>query len=67
MDGQEVARHFGYEIQDLAPGYARWANDGSIPERLGRLPEVLDFEKKFRVMVDYDPEYPRALIQLFTD
>lgn len=59
---QEVIEHYGYKT--AAGKSACWKIDRETLNQLSKLPEVLDPKKKFRVTFDYDPEFPRALIQI---
>ncbi len=71
MDGKmsqlasEVAEHYGYS--DISTFRGMWPIQPSVLEKIKLLPEVLDETKKFRVIIDYDPEFTRALVQIFTD
>lgn len=67
----ETYAHFGYEVK-LEPGVGAgcWPNDGeTIMRHLRVLPEILenytDPKKRIRVVFDYDPDFPRALFQLW--
>lgn len=64
---KETAERYGYHEENLSLTRAEWKNDGTVPQRLTRLPEALDFDKKFRAVIDYDPEFERTLVQIFTD
>ena len=67
----ETYAHFGYEVKhESGVGAGCWPNDGeTIMRRLRFLPEILegytDPAKKIRVVFDYDPDFPRALFQIF--
>lgn len=69
MGIDEVLEHFGYQKGSAAPAVGNWANDGTVFNRLGSLPEVLerfaDPQKKIRVIFDYDPNFPRTLLQVW--
>ena len=67
----ETYAHFGYEVK-LEPGVGTgcWSNDGkTIMQNLRALPEILeqfsDPKKRIRVVFDYDPDFPRALFQVW--
>lgn len=67
----ETYAHFGYEVK-LEPGVGAgcWPNDGeTIMRHLRVLPEILenytDPKKRIRVVFDYDPDFPRALFQVW--
>ena len=62
---ETVAAHYGYK--SLSSKRGMWPIAPGVLDRLSRLPEVLDEKKKFRVIFDYDPEFQRALIQIFED
>lgn len=67
----EVYEHFGYEVtREAGVGSGCWPNDGkTIMRYLRDLPEVLeqfsDPKKRIRVVFDYDPDFPRALFQVW--
>lgn len=65
--GQEVLTHFAYG--NTAPTNGIWPNDGTALGRLGKLPEVLHLcqaeKKKIRIVFDYDPDFPKALLQIW--
>nr|WP_325304678.1 hypothetical protein [uncultured Dysosmobacter sp.] len=71
MDGKmsqlasKVAKHYGYS--DISTFRGMWPIQPGVLEEIKLLPEVLDEAKKFRVIIDYDPEFTRALVQIFTD
>lgn len=62
---QSVAEHYGYST--VANKLGCWKIETGALDRLAFLPEVLDPKKKFRVTFDYDPEFPRALLQISED
>lgn len=68
-DTEATLKHYGYDTEIAAPAMGLWSNDGTTISRLGKLPEVLSMYKaekrKIRVVFDYDPDYPRALLQVF--
>lgn len=68
---KETFEHYDY-VYERAPEYGVgcWANDGeTIMRNIRALPEILeqftDPEKKIRIIFDYDPNFPRALFQLW--
>ena len=63
-DLQEVMAHFGYET--IGEWSSIWLNKPGQIERLAGLPEfikTLGLDKKFRITFDYDPAYPKMLLQ----
>ncbi|MCD7919502.1 MAG: hypothetical protein LUG45_05415 [Clostridiales bacterium] len=60
---EELAGHFGYDAKTMPPCVGNWPREKAM-EYLTRLSEVLDENRKFRVTVDYDPEFPRVLLQI---
>lgn len=64
-----IAEHFGYSVDELAPTRGFWENNGEVLKRLSGVQEALekfrDPKKKIRVIFDYDPDYPRALVQIW--
>ena len=67
----EPYAHFGYEVKhESGVGTGCWSNDGkTIMQNLRALPEILeqfsDPKKRIRVVFDYDPDFPRALFQVW--
>ena len=64
----EVLRHFGYseDTQEKGVGIGCWEKS-TVFERFAKLPELipyLDKNKKIRIVFDYDPDFPRALLQV---
>lgn len=68
-DTEAALKHYGYDEKSAAPAMGLWANDGSTIARLEKLPEVLSMykaeQRKIRVVFDYDPDYPRAVLQVW--
>lgn len=65
---EEVLRHFGYpeDTQEKGVGIGCWEKS-KIFNNLADLPELipyLDKNKKIRIVFDYDPDFPRALLQV---
>jgi len=61
---QEVMAHFGYET--IGEWSSTWLNRPGQIERLSELPEfikMLGLEKRCRIIFDYDPAYPKMLLQ----
>lgn len=65
---EEIFRHYGYPEdtpnKGVAVGY--WEKDEAF-DRLAFLPELipyLDRSKKVQIIFDYDPDYPRTLVQV---
>lgn len=67
IDIASVLAHYGYTSEKTAPTRGVWANDGTALQRLSSLPELLEQHEsgKLRIVFDYDPEYPKALIQVW--
>ena len=66
---EKALAHFGYDRSGVAPAIGIWPNDGDALIRLGHLPEVLRLhqaeKKKIRIVFDYDPDFPKALLQIW--
>lgn len=65
VNSRMVLEHYGYERDHDGPrGF--WSNDGTIFQRFCEIPEVIQqFGRgKVRVIFDYDPDFPRALVQI---
>lgn len=66
---EDVFGHFGYLEDDYAPSVGIWPNNDGTLSRLGGLPEVLQSfggaQKKIRIVFDYDPNFPKALLQVW--
>lgn len=61
---KEVMAHFGYE--EVGEWHSTWLNKPGQIERLSALPEVikmLGVDRKCRIIFDYDPNYPKMLLQ----
>lgn len=65
MDSKKTAEHYGYFLMARKRGC--WKNEPGVLENIRLLPEVLSEDKKFRAIIDYDPEFPRVLVQVFED
>lgn len=63
VNSQTVLEHYGREM-DVHAMRGFWKNDDSVLENLKKIPELLDAKEKIRITFDYDPDYPRALIQI---
>ena len=68
-DAKAILKHYGYNGDSTAQTIGLWPNDGTAIARLGQLPEALGLYKaeksKIRVVFDYDPDYPRAVLQVW--
>ena len=62
---KEVAEHYGYA--EISTFRGMWPIEPGVLEKIKKLPEVLNEKEKFRIVIDYDPEFTRALVQIFTD
>ena len=69
FNSKDVCSHYGYDeatdfigVPPNAVGY--WRNNETVLDELARLPEVLDRKQRVRIVFDYDPDYPRAMIQV---
>lgn len=65
---EEVLRHFGYpeDTQEKGVGIGCWEKSKTF-DNLADLPGLipyLDKNKKIRIVFDYDPDFPRALLQV---
>ncbi len=61
---QEVMAHFGYET--IGEWSSTWLNRPGQIERLSELPEfikMLGADRRCRIIFDYDPAYPKMLLQ----
>lgn len=61
---QEVMAHFGYET--IGEWSSTWLNVPGQIERLASLPEIikmLGLDKRYKITFDYDPAYPKMLLQ----
>lgn len=63
LTAQKIAEHYGYST--VADKLGCWKIETGVLEKIRLLPEVLDETKKFRVIIDYDPKFSRALVQIF--
>lgn len=68
MSREKVLEHYGYkDTQEPHVAMGFWAKE-TVPERIGKLSdalkETLDFKKKFRVIFEYDPDFPRAYLRI---
>ncbi|MCI8935189.1 MAG: hypothetical protein HFE80_11935 [Clostridiaceae bacterium] len=61
-----VLEHYGH-VKDLMVHTGFWRNDGTIFQKLAQVPELIEQygKGKIRAIFDYDPDYPRALIQIW--
>ncbi len=65
---ENTLRHFGYsEIQEESEWRQHWDKSEYL-KKLLFMPEFINIElkhEKFKMVLDYDPDYPNALIQFF--
>jgi len=68
----EILRHYGYDPAKFAAdekagmGCGFWNRDNAL-QRLKALPDViqyLDPNKKIRIVFEYDPDFPAAMITM---
>lgn len=68
---KDTLNHFGYDQFNETTIHGFWKNDETLPERLAELPKVLSQFERFKgnvcVVINYDSEYPRALVQILPD
>lgn len=65
---KDTLKHYGYleDTPDKDVGIGLWDKSDAL-DRLAKLPEMLpylDGNKKIRVVFDYDPDFPKALLQI---
>ena len=65
---KDTLKHYGYpeDTPDKDVGIGLWDKSDAL-DRLAKLPEMLpylDGNKKVRVVFDYDPDFPKALLQI---
>ena len=64
---ENTLRHFGYPEDIKTTLYRQWDKSEYL-KKLSFLPEYIDFalqDKPFKLVFDYDPDYPDTLIQIF--
>ncbi len=65
----DVLVHYGYDPDKAAPTLGLWENNGTAINRLGSLPEAIKLygkkTPKIRIVFDYDPDFSRALLQIW--
>ena len=65
---EDTLRHFGYlESRKESEWHQHWDKSEYL-KKLLFLPEFINIElkhEKFKMVLDYDPDYPNALIQFF--
>ena len=63
---QKVCEHFGYDVEEVQKTWHGLWTKETMGDRIPKLSEVLkEFEKeKFRLTLDYDPEFERVLVQI---
>lgn len=68
-DREIILKHYGYDSECVAPMMGIWRNDGTALSRLISLPDALGLykaeQRKIRVIFDYDPDYPWAVLQIW--
>lgn len=65
---ENTLRHFGYPEDIKTTLYRQWDKSEYL-KKLSFLPEYIDFalqDKPFKLVFDYDPDYPNTLIQIFS-
>lgn len=64
-----VMKHYGYDNNDKTHAVGMWLNDDTVFQKLRELSDVVerfsDPRKKIRIIFDYDPDFPRALLQIW--
>lgn len=65
LTAKRIGEYFGHATVSEKLGC--WKNEPGVLENIRLLPEVLSADKKFRVIIDYDPEFSRVLVQVFED
>ena len=67
MNSNAIVEHYGYNPEAAnAPGtyLGFWPNEDGVFDGLANLPELLDRKQKVRIVFDYDPDFPCAMIQV---
>lgn len=69
LNPKMICGHYGYmDVNAIQSGYHGYWPKETVLSRIAELTQVLslmDAEKrKFRIVLDYDPEFPRALLQI---
>ncbi len=66
MSSDDILKRYGYSVP--APTIGRWPVSGAL-DRLSSLPKALRLmgagEQKIRIVFDYDPDLPEALLQIW--
>ena len=68
VNSNAIIAHYGYHQETVdAPGtyLGFWPNKDDVFDGLARLPELLDRQQKVRIVFDYDPDFPTAMIQVY--
>lgn len=60
-----AAEHYGYSEVSAFRGL--WPIKPGVLENIKKLPCVLNEKEKFRIAIDYDPEFAVVLVQVFTN
>lgn len=64
---EHTLEHFGYTESDVRQEglwVGLWKVEDGILDKLRKLPDVLDEKQKVRIVFDYDPNFPRAVIRV---
>lgn len=64
---KQILEHFGYTESDVRQEglwVGLWKVEDGILDKLRKLPDVLDEKQKVRIIFDYDPNFPRAVIRV---
>lgn len=67
MNSNAIIKYYGYAPEVVnAPGIylGFWPNEDGVFNGLAKLPELLDRKQKVRIVFDYDPDFPSAMIQV---
>ena len=67
-DPKNVISHYGHNWAAVAYARGFWPRENFV-KRLSKLGEFVELDgltkKKFRIVIDYDTEFPIALVQVF--
>ena len=68
LSRESVLKHYGYSENDAAQAIGIWENDMEVlKRRFSIMHEAIKLRgaegRKIRIIVDYDPDYPKVLIQ----
>ena len=64
-----ICQHYGYkDFEAIQTGHHGYWPKESFIERVGLIPDFLRLsgleKRKFRIILDFDPEFPRAMIHV---